>query len=200
MLYRVYIDFIVFCRCRSAVLCGADHGADLDQHWKEHLLWISCILHNHTLHHTLACFLCILRHEVRCENKMVINQPRLTLLCLNIRAFAVVFIRSAGDVEDKDPAAVSRLHDLASPCFTATPSPVAPAHRCWHTLLLRAVSTGAWVTHAAVVSSAVWPWISYMLISIGERSQRRLPESEQAPLQPWLKVEKERMKSSSSGL
>ena len=39
-----------------------------------------------------------------------------------------------------------------------------------------------------------------MLVSIGERSQRRLPEREQAPVRPWLKVERERMRSSSSGL
>lgn len=53
----------------------------------------------------------------------------------------------------------------------------------------------------------IWLWMSSMLISAREAqhrvsagSQRWLPESEQAPSQPWLRAEKGKMRSSSCEL
>lgn len=134
---------LVFPHRGMCVLCGADHGADLDQRWKRRRPWISCMPYNHAPLAHLACFLLGDRAGKQKPTSCPSNGVQFTAFCLNIRALAVVLIRSAGDVEDKDPAAVSWPHDLASPRLPATPSPVAPAHRCWHTLLLRAAS-GAW--------------------------------------------------------
>lgn len=56
--------------------------------------------------------------------------------------------------------------------------------------------------HAAVFCTAGRPWwiISFMLISRGARSQRSVHVHGLLSSQPWLKEERERMRSSSSGL
>uniref|UniRef100_A0AAV2JBK7 Uncharacterized protein n=1 Tax=Knipowitschia caucasica TaxID=637954 RepID=A0AAV2JBK7_KNICA len=100
-----------------------------------------------------------------------------------------------------DVAVTSRVQSACSGCPSLLSSGV---HRCGHTVLLSGPVLSAdqrlWRDTCCGPVPALQPFISFMLIATGARSQRRLPESEQPPSQPWLKEERERMRSSSSGL
>lgn len=102
--------------------------------WKWQLAWISCVRRGGRARYTP-------RFSMRVGKEISLRRKAR----VDFWIFPLVLIRSDGDVEDTPPLQHLSLQDSSSHRFPAThPSPVAPALRCWHTLLLRAASTGAW--------------------------------------------------------
>lgn len=105
--------------------------------WKWQLAWISCVRRGGGARYTP-------RVSMRVGKEISFRRKARDSI---FWIFPLVLIRSDGDVEDTYPPSLLHLslQDSSSPRFPAThPSPVAPALRCWHALLLRAASTGAW--------------------------------------------------------
>lgn len=105
--------------------------------WKWQLAWISCVRRGGRARYTP-------RFSMR-VGKEISFRRKARVDFLNIPACANKVWRWRRRHIPPPPLQHLSLQDSSSPRFPAThPSPVAPALRCWHTLLLRAASTGAW--------------------------------------------------------